>query len=201
MEVKAKRGLKSQNAHTLKTWVSVCIWHSPSCHSTGLTVGPTLYQHPHLCFLFALEDDPRRPHQEKRTPCKKLITLNQLPPILLPKNAHLPSLPPSFWSSELTFASHNKLQLQSHRVTLTESRETPECPWDSAAVTLTEKERLRRSNSSADLHDVQSLQACSALLDRSRIQAPLPEEGMSRHSWCGQSRAGAECGREADEGR
>lgn len=36
-EKEAERGLKSRNALTLETWVCVSIWHSTSCHSTGLS--------------------------------------------------------------------------------------------------------------------------------------------------------------------
>lgn len=43
----AERGLRSRNALTLETWLSVCIWHSTSCHSTGLSTHTPIYQHIH----------------------------------------------------------------------------------------------------------------------------------------------------------
>lgn len=74
MEEEAQGGLRSWNVLTLETWVFVCIWHSTSCHSTGLSTRSVIYQHTHLltCSLFALEDGPRRPCQERWTPSKEL---------------------------------------------------------------------------------------------------------------------------------
>lgn len=62
--------------------------------------------------LFALEDDPRRPRQETRTPSKELLTPSHPSP-----SAHLPpSFPkvPSLWPVQPTWTSHNVLELESH---------------------------------------------------------------------------------------
>lgn len=91
-----KRGLKTQNALTLETQVSVCLvsWCVLPLYRFVHTHTP-VDQHTHT--LFALEDDPRRPRQERRTPSKELLTPSHpspsapLPPPDFPK---VPSLRP-----------------------------------------------------------------------------------------------------------
>lgn len=108
----AERGLRSRNALTLETWLSVCIWHSTSCHSTGLSTHTHTHlpTHTHTHLPFALDDDLRRPRQEKATPSKELLTSNHTAPHPLtiifashPVSQKCPpSCPPSIWPCQPT---------------------------------------------------------------------------------------------------
>lgn len=92
---KKRRGLKTQNALTSETQVSVCLYHGVLPLYRFVHTHTPVHQHTHT--LFALEDDPRRPHQERRTPSKELLTPSHpspsapLPPPDFPK---VPSLRP-----------------------------------------------------------------------------------------------------------
>lgn len=137
----AETGLKSRNALTLETLVSVCIWHSTSCHSTGLSTHTPIYQHTHtlthtVCFGgWSQEAAPGEENTFQGAINPPPLTLGS-PPTRLPKSALLPTP----WPSQPTCTSHNTLEVESHRVTLTESWETLDCPRDAAAVTLAEKD-------------------------------------------------------------
>lgn len=95
MREREEERIKSQNALTSETQVSVCLYRGVSRRSTGLSTHTRQLSSTHT--LFALEDDPRRPRQERRTPSKELLTPSHpspsapLPPSDFPK---VPSLRP-----------------------------------------------------------------------------------------------------------
>lgn len=149
--------------------------------------------------LFVLEDDPRRPRQETRTPSKEPLTPSHpsppsSPPALLPQSA-LPPAPAAYLNQSQRAGAG-----ESH-ITSAESCESPPHPPGSAPSDFshTGQGRLRSFIfPPANLQDVQVLQARPPSFDRSRIQAALAQEGMPGHG--GSSPCG-ERGRKADEGR
>lgn len=52
---KTKRGLKTKNALTSETQVSVCLYHGVSCHSTGLSTHTRQFTSTHThCLLWRM---------------------------------------------------------------------------------------------------------------------------------------------------